>query len=101
MKTRPPTLACSLCEDASPTLPCPQVKEEKEAEAARKLRYPIADCLLKDEPPLEPPLPPWPTPKFGLNLPPDAQRLAGTLLSVRRLGGGGARRSGGWWRRGG
>ena len=44
-------------------------KADKEAEAARKARYPIADHLLKDEPPVD--LAEWPSPRHGLNLPPE------------------------------
>jgi len=57
-------------------------RAEREAEAARKLRYPISDDLLQFEPPPDPPLAPRPTPKYGLNLTPEMQPLAGAMLSA-------------------
>ena len=56
-------------------------KAEKEAEAARKLRYPIADELLQFEPEPDQPLAPRPAARFGLNLPPEQQHLVGEILS--------------------
>ena len=52
-------------------------REAKEAEAIKKARYPIADHLLADEPPPDPPLATWPQPRHALNLPPELQSLTG------------------------
>ena len=57
-------------------------KEAKEAEALRKLRHPIADELLVDEPLPVPTLEPWPCPRHSLNLIPEHQPLAGSLLAL-------------------
>ena len=57
-------------------------KVKKEAEAAFKARYPIADELLVDEPPLETPLPPAPDARYRLNLPPTLQPLSAELISL-------------------
>jgi hypothetical protein len=57
-------------------------REAKEAEALRKLRYPIADELLANEPPHEPPLAEWPEPRYAINLPPEAQPCVGSLLAA-------------------
>ena len=57
-------------------------KVKKEAEAAFKARYPIADELLVDEPPLETPLPPAPDARYRLNLPLTLQPLSAELISL-------------------
>ena len=48
----------------------------------RKLRYPIADHLLADEPPPDPPLADWPEPRHAINLPPELQSCVGGLLAA-------------------
>ena len=57
-------------------------KEEREAAEAYKQRYPIADELLRLEPPPPVPLAPRPSPRFGVNLPPELQRAAGLQLMI-------------------
>ena len=57
-------------------------KGEREAAEAYRQRYPIADELLCHEPPPLVPLTPRPSPRFGVNLPPELQRAAGLQLMV-------------------
>ena len=57
-------------------------KGEREAAEAYKQRYPIADELLRHEPPPPVPLAPRPPPRFGVNLPPELQRAAGMQLMI-------------------
>ena len=57
-------------------------KGEREAAEAYKQRYPIADELLRHEPPPPVPLAPRPPPRFGVNLPPELQRAAGLQLMI-------------------